>query len=204
MGSRFVVVVDELDKDAFEVTLVSDEQPVQAFDPHGANESLGECVRARCSDRRIDHACTDRGHHFVEGTDELRVAIANQELDGATLVLEHGCEVARLLGDPAPDRVLGHTSEEDLAALEIDEEQDIDLSKARGVDGEEVARERAGSLGAKELCPRRTRSAWCRFEAMTSKHVPDTSSQRRRRRAFDIRQRCGDSPTAGSRERDER
>jgi hypothetical protein len=45
MGSRFVVVVDELDKDAFEVTLVSDEQPVQAFDPHGANESLGECVR---------------------------------------------------------------------------------------------------------------------------------------------------------------
>ena len=46
MGSRFVVVVDELDKDAFEVTLVSDEQPVQAFDPHGANESLGECVRA--------------------------------------------------------------------------------------------------------------------------------------------------------------
>jgi hypothetical protein len=98
----------------------------------------------------------------------------NQELDGATLVLEHGCEVARVLGDPAPDRVLGHTSEEDLASLEIDEEQDIDLSKAHGVDGEEVARERAGSLGAKELCPRRTRSAWCRFEAMTSKHVPDT------------------------------
>lgn len=79
-----------------------------------------------------------------------------------------------MLGDPAPDRVLGHTSEEDLASLEIDEEQDIDLSKAHGVDGEEVARERAGSLGAKELCPRRTRSAWCRFEAMTSKHVPDT------------------------------
>jgi hypothetical protein len=84
MGSRFVVVVDELDKDAFEVTLVSDEQPVQAFDPHGANESLGECVRARCSDRRIDHACTDRGHHFVEGTDELRVAIANPDLLCAT------------------------------------------------------------------------------------------------------------------------
>ena len=35
-------MLDELGKDAFEVTLVSDEQPVQAFDPHGANESLGD------------------------------------------------------------------------------------------------------------------------------------------------------------------
>jgi hypothetical protein len=44
-------VLDEFGEHALEMKLVSDEQPVQAFDPHGANESLGECVRARCSDR---------------------------------------------------------------------------------------------------------------------------------------------------------
>ncbi len=64
--------------------------------------------------------------------------------------------------------MFSHASEEDLAALEVDEEQDIEPSQRDSVNAKEVARERAGSLCSKELAPRRTRSLWCRFEALTS------------------------------------
>ena len=45
MRSRCVVVLDELFEDALEMTLVSDEQPVEAFPARGANEPLCERVR---------------------------------------------------------------------------------------------------------------------------------------------------------------
>ena len=40
MRSRRVVVLDELGEHALEMTLVSDEQPVEAFPARGANEPL--------------------------------------------------------------------------------------------------------------------------------------------------------------------
>src|ERR1017187_10081907 len=44
MRSRRVVVLDELGEHALEMTLVSDEQPVEAFCARGANEPLCERV----------------------------------------------------------------------------------------------------------------------------------------------------------------
>ena len=55
------------------------------------------------------------------------------------------------LGDPAADRVLGDTGQEDLAALEIDKEQHIEPTERDHVDVEKVTRQRAGRLGAKQL-----------------------------------------------------
>ena len=49
------------------------------------------------------------------------------------------------------DRVGGRTSQEDLAALQVDEEQDINAPEHDSIDVEEVARERAGGLGPQEL-----------------------------------------------------
>ena len=47
MRSRGVIVLDELGEHAFEMTLVSDEQPVEAFPARGANEpvSAGSVVQ---------------------------------------------------------------------------------------------------------------------------------------------------------------
>src|ERR1035441_4751072 len=51
MRSRRVVVLDELGEHALEMTLVSDEQPVEAFCARGANEPLCERVGTRRAER---------------------------------------------------------------------------------------------------------------------------------------------------------
>ena len=58
MRSLGVVVTDELNEDALEMTLVSDEQPVEALGPYGADEPFGERVGARSADRGLDHSGT--------------------------------------------------------------------------------------------------------------------------------------------------
>jgi len=116
-------MLDKLGEHAFEVTLVSNEQPVDALAPSSANESFSEPVGTRRADRCLDDASTDRGHDFIEGSHELCVSIADQELGYSAFVLERHREVARLLGDPVADRMLGDTSQEHLAVLEIDEKQ---------------------------------------------------------------------------------
>jgi hypothetical protein len=66
-------MLDELGENAFEVTLVSDEQPVEAFPTRGANDSLGERIGTRSVNWRLDDASTDASKDFIEGTAELRV-----------------------------------------------------------------------------------------------------------------------------------
>jgi hypothetical protein len=78
-----VVMLGELFEHAFEMTLVSDEQPVETFPTRGANESLGERVRTRRANRCLDDPSTDRLDDFIEGPDELRIPVADQEVDGS-------------------------------------------------------------------------------------------------------------------------
>ena len=164
-------MLDELGENALQLTLVSDEQPVEAFTTRGANEPLGERVGTRRSRRCLDDARANRSHHFIEGPNELGISVSDQEPDGAALVLDGHGEVARLLGDPAADRMLGNTGQEDLAAFEVDEKQHVETTEHDCVDVEEVARQRAGRLSSKELSPRRSRSSRRRFQAMTSQHI---------------------------------
>ena len=169
-----VVVLDELRKDALKVAFVSDEEPVQALGPDAPDETLGEGIGTWCPDRCLDDPSANRSHHFVEGSDELGVAILDQELHHTILVIERYDEVSRLLGDPASDRVFGDASEEDLASFEVDEEQDVEASQGDGVDGEEVARQRSGCLSSKELDPAGSRASWGWCKAVASKHVSHT------------------------------
>jgi hypothetical protein len=99
---RGVVVLDELGENAFEVTFATDEQPVEALRSCGADKPLGEGVRSRRSDRRLDDPGADRSQHLVEGSDELRITVADQEVDNPTFILELCCEVPGVLGDPGP------------------------------------------------------------------------------------------------------
>jgi hypothetical protein len=86
-----VVVLNELGEDAFEMTFATNEQSVEALGSCGANKALGECVCSRCSDRRLDDPGPDRSHHLVERADELRIAVADQELDHPALILKLCC-----------------------------------------------------------------------------------------------------------------
>src|SRR5665213_641447 len=143
MRPSCVVMLDELGEYAFEVTRVSDEQPIEALATGGANESLGECVGPRSAHGRLDDPSADASNDFIEGPDELGVPVADQALDDASLVLERHCQVASLLGDPVADRMFGDTSQEDLAVVEVDEKQHVETTQRDRVDVEEVAGERA-------------------------------------------------------------
>ena len=166
-----VVMLDELGEHALEMAFVSDEQPVEALAPSSANESFSERGGTRRADWCLDDPSADRGHDFIEGPDEFRVPVPDQELDRAPFVLERHREIARLLSDPRSDRMLGDPSQEDLAAFEVDEKQHIQTTQRDRIDVEKVAGQRAGSLGTEELCPRRSRSSRRRFEPVSSKHI---------------------------------
>jgi hypothetical protein len=49
-----VVVLDKLGGHALKMALISDEQPVETFHTHDANESLGERVSTRRANRCLD------------------------------------------------------------------------------------------------------------------------------------------------------
>ena len=102
MRSCGVVVLDELCEHAFEMTLAADQQPVEALGPHGSDEPLGIRVCTRRAHGCADDSGAYRPQHFVERSDELGVAISDEEVNQAVLVLERRCKVSRLLGDPAP------------------------------------------------------------------------------------------------------
>lgn len=94
-----VVVVDVDAQHADEVARAEDQQPVQALRACGSNEALGIGVGLRRAERRQDHLDALGAKDLVEGGDELRVAVADEEPDIAEGSRE--AEVARLLGDPA-------------------------------------------------------------------------------------------------------
>ena len=167
-----VIVLDELAEHAVEVALAPYEHPVQALGPGCAHKALGERVRAGRPHGCLDNPGVDRPHHLVEGPDELGVTVTDEEPDGSALVLQGDGQVTGLLGDPGPDRVGGHAGQEDLAPLEVDEEQHIEPPERDGVDVEEVACEgavpawaRRNSDHRRPRCPRR------RSKAVTAKHV---------------------------------
>jgi hypothetical protein len=50
-----VVVLDELVENVLQVPAVGDQHPVQALPPDRANESLGDRIRLRRPDWRVEH-----------------------------------------------------------------------------------------------------------------------------------------------------
>jgi len=89
-----VVVREVLLQHYCEVASSGDQEVVEAFAAHGADPSLCNRVRSRCSNRGADDADVGAGEHGVEGGGELAVTVADQkpELLGAvTKVDQQGC-----------------------------------------------------------------------------------------------------------------
>jgi hypothetical protein len=147
--SLIVVLLDEVPEHPVEVALAPNEKPVEALCPGGSHKAFGERVRAGKPDGREDDLGADRPHHLVEGTDELGVAVTDQEPNGNAG--KQCAQVAGLLGGPLPHWVSGHAGQEHLPTVEVDEEQHIEPAERDRVDMEEVAGKCAGSLCSEEL-----------------------------------------------------
>src|ERR1039458_9973111 len=156
-----VVMPDVVAKDCFEMMTAKNERPVEALFSDGSHETL--CIRVRTgrSHRCLDHLDTFGGEHLVEAGGELCVAVRDEELKGPTLLGEIPCEVAGNLGDEGAGRMIGDPEDVDYAALDLDDEQHIELGALAGVHDEEVGGQDAARLGGEELLPpRSTARSW--------------------------------------------
>ena len=78
-----VVVLDVDGEGVLEVAAVADQQPVEAFGADRADSAFGVGVRLRCPRRGADHSDAVGGEDVVERGGELRVAVADQQLEPA-------------------------------------------------------------------------------------------------------------------------
>jgi hypothetical protein len=128
-----------------------DQHPVQQLTTHSADPPLRERVRPWCP-----HGCAEDPDALgvedgIEGVGELRVPIANQELEMLDVVGQLHEQVAGLLGRPYPGRVGGHPEDVDPAGGKLDHKQHVQALEQDRVDLEEVARQHALGLRGQEL-----------------------------------------------------
>jgi len=83
--------------------------------------------------------------------DGLTVVTPDQEPERPSVLGEIACEVAGYLGDKGPGRVIGDPEDVDYSALELDDEQRIELGELDRVHDEEVGGQDAARLGGEEL-----------------------------------------------------
>ena len=151
-----VVMPDVVAKDCFEMTTAENERPVETLFSYGPYPALRDRVRTRRSDGRLDHLDTFGGEHVVEAGGELRVAVSDQEPERPSVLGEISGEVPGNLGDKGGGRMIGDTEDVDYAALELDDEQHIELGETDRVHDEEVGSQDALGLGGDELLPGRS------------------------------------------------
>src|SRR6266571_5788641 len=143
----------------------------------GADPALGVGVGVWRSDRRADDRHAFAAEDLVEAAAELAVAVVEEEAEGLLPVVEEHQQVPRRLCDPVTIRISRARDELDLAALERDEEEDIDSRQPDGLDGQEITCEIVAA------CWRRNR----RQLALPRSAAPCTSSLIRGRPG----RRCG-------------
>ena len=93
------------------MSTVRDQDPIEALASDGADESLSDGVCLWGPDRRADHTHALSVEDRVEGSRELAVVVADQELQGPVPLREREEEVPRLLSCPCAVWVLGQAGE---------------------------------------------------------------------------------------------
>jgi len=120
----------------------------------GADPALSERVGPGRANGSPDGLDADGGEHGVEAGGELGVAVAYEEPEAPTGLLELGAEVAGDLGDPGAPGVGGDAEQVHDAPFDLDHEKHVVATEEDGVDGEEVGGHDALGLGMQELLQR--------------------------------------------------
>ena len=139
MWAVVVVVPLVLPKHGRGVALVDDQEAVEEFSTDRADEAFGDRVGARCLHRRLDDLDVDGGEDGVEGGGELGVAVADEEPESSTGVVEVHEQVAGLLGEPSCGGVGGDAEDVHAAGGVLDDEEDV-----QPVQGEAPSRRTSG------------------------------------------------------------
>ena len=140
---------DEVSQCTLKMGLTEDQEAVETFPAHGADEPLGESVGPRGSDRRLGDPDALGSEHLVEAGGEFGVTVSNQELGQGIPVRQDEGEVPCLLGDPLPRRAGGDPAQMHSAGVELDEEQHVEAAEEHRVDGEDVTGQEAGAWAFK-------------------------------------------------------
>jgi transposase len=119
-----------------EMSSAHDQHPVQQFTTYRPDPSFGERVRARRPHRRTQDPDALGSEDDVEGGDEFRVPVANQELDLPGSVCQVHEQVAGLLGHPRPGRVGGHAEDVHPAGGKLQHQQHVQALEQHRVDVE--------------------------------------------------------------------
>ena len=132
---RPIEVHDIFAPHAGEVALAEDEQVVQAFRPHAAQEALAGGIRPRRADRSAqDRDAAGRGD-AGEGRPEFAVVVADQ----VAWVLSERGGLAQLLRHPGVGRVACRTHMDDPPRGQLDDEEGEQWAEEEVGDREEVA-----------------------------------------------------------------
>src|SRR5690349_9768504 len=120
------VILDLLDQHAPQMTLILDEQPIQARHADRSYAVLGECVGAGSVKRRVNNLDALRSEQCIEGVCECRVMVMNEIVDRQARIVEFPQQLPSLLGHPSRIRLSCTTGQIHAARREVDEEQHID------------------------------------------------------------------------------
>ena len=159
MGSPVVVVVEVIVEQEREVTFAADERPVQTLVPDGLDHTLATPIGLWAAVGSEGNLGAFSFEYGVEVSDELGIAVVDEELDRALQVTQLPGGVASLLRHPRRVRVGGAAGEQESPASDLQEGEHKERAQECGVDGEEVAGEDSAGLSTKELAPGRTVTA---------------------------------------------
>src|SRR5262252_8696211 len=153
VGARLVIVDQELLDHSLQVAGAEDEQVIGYLSPARADEPFADRGRPRGPEGQLHDFDAFRTEDLIEAEGELRVAVAAQELGLERPVLKPPGQVPSLLGYPLASRVGGDAGEVDLAAGDLDAEEDVETLKPDRLDREEVTGQHVGGVLADELSP---------------------------------------------------
>jgi len=136
VGSGGVVMVDVGRQSFFDVASVPDQGLVETFGAYRSDPAFGVGVRSWSLDRGLDDQDAFVGEDVVEAAGELGVPVPDEKsVRPGVAIAELVGEVSGLLGDPGGGGVGGDAGEPDVAAVEFDEEQDVQPGHSDGVRG---------------------------------------------------------------------
>ena len=174
-----IVVIDILTGDQPQVPFAGDQHLVQALAAGTGDPAFGYRVRPRRPDGRLDNLHADRGEHRVERRGELRIPVADQELQAISAALEGHQQVAGLLGHPRAGRVRGDPGQVHAAGAVLDEEQHVQAPQEHRAGVEKADGEDRGGLPSQERSPGQASPSGRGVDARVLEDLPY-----RRRREF--------------------
>lgn len=171
-SSYIVVIIDELMQNTPQMRSIEDEDMIQALFPGSPDPAFSISIGIRCSKRGVNDMEAFRLEDSVKGLGELAVIVVDQEVKGASVIIEFPDQLSGLLRDPNLVGVCGDAREVHSTCVQFDEEQNIESLQPDGLDSEEITCQDLFLVMAHQLSPANgTIANRCRQDPVTIKYI---------------------------------